>query len=119
MSINPPPPPPPLSKEGLAYLQNLIMIRKRREQEADELTKPRGFKKRLLMIRDVILFIMGIVLFSWVMTMAMQKQAEDVSAWAKDFDYRHCWGKFDTQACHERKAAGNQAAYEKYVKENK
>ena len=117
MSINPPPPPPPLSKETLAHIH--CMNKKRREQEAAELAESRSLKGRLLMIRDVILVIMGIVLFSWVMTMAMQKQAEDVSAWAKDFDYRHCWGKFDTQACHERKAAGNQAAYEKYVKENK
>lgn len=95
------------------------MGKKRRALETAELAKSRSLKGRLLMIRDVILVILGVVLFSWLLTASMQKQAEDVSTWAKDFDYRHCWGKFDTQACHERKAAGNQAAYEKYVKENK
>lgn len=117
MSRNIPPIPAPLSKETLAYVHG--MGKKRREEEAAKLAESRSLKGRLRTFRDVVFVIAGIVLFSWLVTMGMQKQAEDLSTWAKDFDYRHCWGKFDTPACHERKTAGNKAAYEKYIKENK
>lgn len=112
-----PPPPPPLSKEVLAHIHS--MGKKRREQEAIKLAESRSLKGRLLLIRNWIILIAGIALFSWALTLGMQKQAEDVSTWAKGFDYRHCWGKFDTPACHERKAAGNKAAYEKYTEGKK
>jgi len=58
--------------------------------------------------------IVGIVTFSWLMALGMEKQQKDVSDWAKSFDYRHCWGKFDTPACHERKAKENAEAYKNY-----
>ena len=60
------------------------------------------------------LLIAVIVAFSFAMAYGFKQQTEDVSAWAKDVDYRHCWGKFDTPACHERKAKENAKAYTEY-----
>ena len=113
MSRNIPPIPAPLSKEALAHIYH--MGKKRREQEAIELAESRSLKGRLRLIRNWIILIAGIALFSCALTFGMQKQAEDISTWAKGFDYRHCWGKFDTPACHERRAVDNKATYEKYT----
>lgn len=55
-----------------------------------------------------------IVLFSWALAEGFELQKRDVYAWAKDYDYRHCSGRFDTPACHERKAKENAAAYKDY-----
>jgi len=117
MPRNIPPPPPPFSKADLAHIAKIT--KERNEIRAFEIAESKSLKNRLLFIKDAFLAITGVVLFSWLITMSMEKQADDLSTWAKGFDYRHCWGKFDTPACHERKKAGNKAAYEKYIKENK
>lgn len=61
-----------------------------------------------------IILSVGVVLFSLAMAKVFEIQARDVKAWAKDFDYRHCMGKYDTPACHEPKEKAKAEAYKNY-----
>lgn len=76
--------------------------------------KPSRFKERLKKLFSWLSLLAGIVAFSWMMALGMEQQQKDLSKWAKGVDYRHCWGKFDTPECHERKAKENAAAYREY-----
>lgn len=71
-------------------------------------------KERFKIFMGWVVLSICVVLFSWALAKGMELQARDVSAWAKDYDYRHCWGKFDTPACHARKAKENAEAYREY-----
>lgn len=100
-----PPPPPPVR-----WFKN-----------EKEIPPPHLRKKEKLSVKERFKIFLGwvgllvcIVLFSWALAEGFELQKRDVYAWAKDYDYRHCSGRFDTPACHERKAKENAAAYKDY-----
>lgn len=43
--------------------------------------------------------------------LGMNKTFDDIQVWAKDYDLRHCLGKYDTQQCHQDRADAKARAY--------
>jgi len=68
-------------------------------------------KERVKYVLSAVAIILGIVAFAMLYATGMEQTEKDVRKWAQDFDFRHCTGKFDTPACHERKNAANANAY--------
>lgn len=66
------------------------------------------------LISCYLLLLLAVILFSLLITKGFETQSKSLETWAKGFDYRHCWGKFDIPACHERKAKENAEAYKNY-----
>lgn len=97
---------PPMSVKRLVLSSPPVWERKK--------VRKNKFKEGVKTFFSWVAAITLVILFSWALATGFELQKRDVGIWAKDFDYRHCTGKFDTPACHERKAKENAAAYKDY-----
>jgi hypothetical protein len=61
-------------------------------------------------------FVGWLLLGTFVLLCALgyAKTMGDLDAWAKDYNYRHCTGVYDTFVCREDKAKENAKAYKEY-----
>lgn len=128
-----PPPPPPRMRHGDGYripppppipaalrapppkrLTLTLTPSWDRKQKGKNKVSSSSVVEKLKTIRNWIVLIAVVFLFSWALAAGLEKQEQDVRSWAKGVDYRHCWGKFDTPQCHERKAKENAKAYKEY-----
>jgi len=50
-------------------------------------------------------------MFVVLVVLGMNKTFDDIQVWAKDYDLRHCLGKYDTPQCHQDRADAKARAY--------
>lgn len=50
-------------------------------------------------------------MFVVLVVLGMSKTFDDMQVWAKDYDLRHCIGKYDTPQCHQDRADMKARAY--------
>lgn len=70
--------------------------------------KPHWSRTLLDLTGVLVIAVLGV----WALSYGWKIQTDKVKVWAKDYDLRHCIGKYDTPQCHKDRAISNAKAYE-------
>lgn len=100
----PPGPPPKVSGKVIPPTPKLMP----KPPPMRQISKPHW----LCTVLDIVGVLVIVVLVVWALSYSWEIQTNKVKAWAKDYDLRHCIGKYDTPQCHKDRAISNAKAYE-------
>jgi len=79
-----------------------------------QIPKPHWFRTVLDWVGVLTIAGLGV----WALSYGVLTQTEKVKVWAKDYDLKHCLGKYDTPQCHKDRAINKAKAYEQ-AKDNR